>query len=313
MGKQHPRLANDDGGVWSRGGVSWRDIAIRLWQRSLDHDLVDRAGLLSFYFLLAFFPLLLTLSSVIGFVLASQTDTYWTLLNYIFQFMPPSAFTLLNDALQQVREGASGGKFSVGLLLSLWSASSGVASLIEALNVAFGVEHPRSWLRRRWVAVLLTLGMAALLTAGLGLLFASSTLGALLSAHVQFLNRLHHVSDAASWATVVALSFGVLLLVYGFGPNVQRKHWQGIFPGAVLALAGAAITSLGLRYYLDHFGSLGRSYGSLGGVVALLFWLYVTAAAILAGGELNAIILSGSQSVPAAERPVTQPADHVSS
>lgn len=297
--------------MWSRGGLSWREIAVRLWQRILAHDLADRAGLLSFYFLLAFFPLLLTLSSLIGFVMASQTETYWTLLNYLFQFMPPSAFSLLSGALTQVREGASGGKFSFGLVVSLWSASSGITSLIEALNIAFAVKLVRPWWRRRVVAVVLTLAISALLTLGLGVLFLSSRFGALLSRRIAFLQHLHHASDAASWATVAGLSFAVLLLMYAFGPNVRRKHWQGIFPGAILALGGAALTSVGLRFYLDHFGSLGKSYGSLGGVVALLFWLYVTAAAILAGGELNAIILSGATTVPDIDKPKGDPADTV--
>ena len=278
--------------LWSRGDLTWREIVVQLWLRGEDHKLIDRAALLSFYLLLAFFPLLLTLSSFIGYVLSSQSDTYWALLNYIFQFMPRSAHDILTETVNQIRAGASGGKLSFGLLTSFWAASSGVTALVEAMNIAFGVSGSRRWWRRRFLAMCLTFGISILLAASLTFLLATSSLGNLVAAHLAILNHFRQLSKITSWFACFILLAGTLILIYRFGPNIHRKHWSGVLPGTLLALAGGVLASVVLRTYLQHFGTLGSSYGSLAGIIALLFWLYACSFAILLGGELNALILS---------------------
>lgn len=280
--------------VWSRGGLTWKEIVSQLWSRSREHKLSDRAALLSFYFLLAFFPLLIVFSTLIGFLLTSQTATYWNLLNYLDRIMPRSAFALFTEMLGQIKSGASGGKLSVGLLVSLWTASSGIAALIEALNVAFEVSNSRPWWRRRLVAILLTLGIGALLTAALIFLFTSSTAAELITARLPVLHALGQLSHVVRWLVGLTLLLFSLMLIYGLGPNLNRKRWEGILPGACLALLCWLAASVCLRFYLTTFGTLNRSYGSLGGVIALLFWLYLSASAILLGGELNSVIWHAS-------------------
>lgn len=277
-------------GAWSRGGLSWREIAVQLWARTQAHDLADRASLLSFYFLLALFPLLIVFSALIGSILASQQETYWRLLNYLAHLMPVSAFVLFSETLSQITQGAQGSQLSLSVLLSLWSASSGFTGLIEALNVAFEVDNSRAWWQRRLVAIALALGIAALIGASLVFLFASSATGAYIVARLPLLGALSRVSYVVRWLVVLGLLVLSLMLIYSFGPNLRKRHWQGVLPGAGLALLCWGAASLGLRLYLTHFGSLTRSYGSLAGVVALLFWLYASAWALLLGGELNALI-----------------------
>lgn len=276
--------------MWSRGGLGWKDLAFQLWRRVQAHDLIDRAALLSFYFLLAFFPLLILLSALTGIFLASQAQAYWRLLEYLARFMPNSAFQLFSGVLAEIKSGASGGKLSAGLILSLWTSSSGIAALIEALNIAFEVPASRSWWRRRLVAMGLTLSIGVMLGFSLLFLFATSSAGAYIAARLPFLHSFHGASHVVRWVVDLLLLFLSLIVVYAFGPNLNRKRWEGILPGAVLAFLCWLVASWGLRLYLSTFGSLSRSYGSLAGVIALLFWLYAAAAAILIGGELNAII-----------------------
>jgi len=282
--------------VWSWGGLSWKKIVSQLWSRSREHKLSDRAALLSFYFLLAFFPLLIVFSTLIGFLLTSQAATYWSLLNYLDRIMPRSAFALFTGMLSQIKAGASGGKLSIGLLVSLWTASSGIAALIEALNIAFQVSNSRSWWRRRLVSMLLTLGISALLAGALVFLFASSTAAELMTAKLPILHALPQLSHVVRWLVGLTLLLSSLMLIYGLGPNLNRKRWEGILPGACLALVCWLAASVCLRFYLSTFGTLNHSYGSLAGVIALLFWLYLSAAAILLGGELNSIIWHASAS-----------------
>ena len=152
------------------------------------------------------------------------------------------------------------------------------------------------------MAMGLTFGIGVLLTASLAFLFAGSNVGRLLSARLPVLHSFSRLSGVASRIPCVVLVCGSLILIYTFGPNIHRKHWRGILPGTALALAGGVLVSLVLSAYLSHFGSLGRSYGSLAGVIALMFWLYACAAAVLLGGELNALILDAGREQDAAGR-----------
>lgn len=280
--------------VWSRGGLSWKDLIKQLWARSSEHKLPDQAALLSFYFLVAFFPLLFVLSTLIGFILASQTGTYIKLLHYLDHIMPRSAFNLLTSMLKQIMSGASSGKLSFGVLVALWTASSGVDALIEAMDVAFEVPRIRSWWHRRLIAIALTLGFVVLLAAALVFLFASSEAAQVINERLPILGSLGHLSNVVRWLVALLLLLLSMTLIYGFGPNLDRMRWEGVLPGACFALVCWSVASLGLRLYLNTFASLNRSYGSLAGVVALLFWLYLSAAAIVLGGELNAIIWHAS-------------------
>lgn len=270
-----------------------RQLARELLARSTRNDLSGRAAQLSFYFLVAAFPLLIFLSTLIGYFLNSQTDTYFTLVNYLSRIMPRSAFALFQDALNQITNGASNGKLSFGLVVSLWTSSSGVAALIEGLNIAFAVPNLRSWWRRRLLAIVLTLSIGLLIATALVFLFISRAAGAFVAANVPVLDTLSTLSGGLHRFVGFFLLAASLILLYRFGPNVKQKPWEGVLPGCCVALLGWILASLGFRVYLSYFGSLNQTYGSLAGVIALLFWLYLSAAAILLGGELNSIIWQG--------------------
>jgi membrane protein len=280
--------------LWTRGGLTWTELIKQLWIRSRAHKLQDRAALLSFYFLLAFFPFLLVLSTLIGFLLTSQTATYVDLLTYLDRIMPHSAFALFTGMLSQITSGASSGKLSFGIIAAIWTASSGVVALIEALNVAFEVPASRPWWYRRLVAIALTLGFGALLVAALIFLFASVAATEAITTKLPLLNALSQLSGIIRWIVALLLLMLSMMLIYGFGPHLNPKRWEGILPGTLFALMCWLTASFGLRLYLGTFASLNHSYGSLAGVIALLFWLYLSAAAILLGGELNSIIWHAS-------------------
>lgn len=290
MAQSHLRRQGDSNRLWSRGGISWRELAARLWMRSNAHKLADRAALLSYYLLLALFPLLILLSTLAGFIMSSHEETYWRLLDYLARFMPVSAFAVFAQFIQQIKTGASGGKLSFGLIVCLWTASSGVSALIEALNVAFNVTTARRWWYRRLVALALTVAIGFTLAASLLFLFVTTSAGKYVTGRLPLLADLSHLSGGLRWLAYALLPLLSLMLIYGFGPNLKRKRWEGILPGTCLAFCSWLVASWGLRLYLSTFGSLANSYGSLAGLVALLFWLYISAAAILLGGELNAII-----------------------
>ncbi len=258
--------------------------------RCIAHKIADRAALLSFYFLLALFPLLIVLLNVIGFMIASETDTYIELLNYLDRIMPHSAFTLLLEWLNQLASKTSGGKVSLGVVASLWTASSGVMAIIEALNFAFEVPPARSWWHRRLIVILLTLFTRLYIGRGFGIPIGERDDCTRCPCKGTFAGPAFADVRFRSMGATLALLSASLVVVYSFGPHLKRKRWEGSFPGAVLAMGCWLLASFGLRTYLQTFTPLSDSYGSLAGVMALLFWLYVSGATLVVGGEFNAVI-----------------------
>jgi membrane protein len=186
------------------------------------------------------------------------------------------------------------GKLSFGLLVALWLASSGTEAVIEGLDVAFQIEEPRPWWSRRLVALGLTITVALLAGCALGLALAGDWGGKTLADLVGLGDVWSPVWHAMQWIGSIFFLLIAINVVYIFGPNLRaRRRTQVIFPGAVVALVCWITASAGLRVYLDHFSSFGLTYGSLGAVIALLLWLYLTAAALLVGAEINSVVQAG--------------------
>src|SRR3982751_3528478 len=136
--------------VWHLGGLSHRELASRVWKQIDEDDVAGRAAQLSYYFFLALFPLLIFLSAVLGRAFAGNTELYHELLDYMSRVMPPCAYGGLRDTVNEITAGASGQKLSIGLLATLWTASSGMVAVIEGLNVAYEVTERRPWWKRRF-------------------------------------------------------------------------------------------------------------------------------------------------------------------
>ena len=153
--------------LWKFGGLSPKDLAKRVWKEIQEDDVFGRAAQLSYYFLLALFPLLIFLTSVIGLFLGSDTDLSGNLFNYLAQVVPPAAFQLIESTMREVSEASSGSKVSFGILAALWAASNGMGAITEALNVAYDVKETRPWWKQRVVATSLTIALSVLIIGAL--------------------------------------------------------------------------------------------------------------------------------------------------
>ena len=270
-------------------------LARAVVRASVEHDLTGRAAQLSFYFLLAIFPLLIFISAMLGYVFASRPDLYASMLGYVGQVMPWQARELVGGTVSDIVVETTGGKLSAGLVLALWSGSSGIVAIIEGLNIAYGVVDERSWWRRKIVAIILTICVGVLAPIATALIFAGETLERLVASVVSGSSVIGPGSTFTGWAISVLSMLLALVLIYRFGPH--QKHSAGtVLPGAVVALIGWLLLSLGFRIYLEVFSSFSRTYGSLAAVVVLLLWLYLGACSILIGGEVNAAIERSGES-----------------
>jgi membrane protein len=278
--------------MWKLGGLTWKELGTRVWAEINKDDVFGRAAQLAYYFLLALFPLLLFLTSVIGIFLGSGTGLRHSLFNYLGQVLPASSAELVSTTMRDVSEGSGGGKISFGIIAALWAASNGMGAISESLNAAYDVKETRSWWKTRLTAVLLTIALALLIITALVLVLYGGKIAESVAAHFGLGEVFTIAWKILQWPIVLAFVLLAFSLLYYFAPDVKNQRWTYVTPGTVIGVALWLLVSLGFRLYLSYFDSYSKTYGALGAVIVLMLWLYLTGAAILVGGEVNAEIES---------------------
>lgn len=271
---------------WRLGGLSPRELVRRVWDEFWEDEVPDRAAALAYYFLFALFPSLLFLAALVGLFPGQLMDA---LMAYVGQVLPSDAASIVRKTLGQIIMGAGSGVLSFGAALALWSASSGMASVMSALNVAYGVDDQRAWWTRRFLAVLLTLGFSVFVLLALAFMVFGPHLGSAAAARFG-LGEIY--ATAWSVATIpLALVFALVgvALVYYFAPAAEQD-WRWLTPGSTFTLLVWLGTSFGLREYVAWFNTYNATYGSIGGVILLLLWLYLSSIVLLVGAEINSEI-----------------------
>ncbi len=265
-------------------------FVVRLYQKAFHDDIFSRAAQVGFYFSFALFPLLLFLVSIFGLVVGSTDELRLELFKYLRQIMPVSASMLVESTITEVAANSSSGKLTIGFLIAIWSASQGFDSLRIALNHVYGYKEDRWWWNTKGLSLLLTLVIGILFAIALTLIFYGThtieyvmqTQG-LANTSPIFFNLLH-----------LSIIFIVLLLtfaiIYNLCPNHPHFRWHWITSGTFVAIILWLISSFIFRLYLSYFDTYSRTYGSLGAVIILMFWLYLTALVILIGGAINGIL-----------------------
>ena len=276
--------------LWKLGGLSWRELGKRVWAEVQGDNVFGRAAELSYYFLLALFPFLIFLTSIIGFVLGSGTGTRHALFEYLARIMPPSAFHLIDNTMTEVSTASGGGKLSFGILAALWAASNGLGAITESLNTAYDLKETRPWWKQRLTAIGLTTALSVFIIGALVLVVAGGRIAEWLAATYGFGPVFPLAWKIIQWPAVLACMTFAFALIYYFAPDFRKQAWQWLTPGSVIGVALWLLVSLGFRVYLHFFNSYSATYGSLGAVIVLMLWLYLTGAAVLIGGEVNSEI-----------------------
>jgi membrane protein len=272
---------------WNLGGLSVRELARRVWREMSDDEVTDRGAALAYYFLFALFPALLFLTALLGLLpLPGLMDR---LINYVDQALPGDAASLVQRTLDEIRAGARGGLLSIGALAALWAGSNGMASIMTALNVAYDVEDTRPWWKRRALSIVLTLGFALFILTALVLLVFGPRIGAAVASGLGLGTLFTLAWSILNVPIVVGFVLVGIALVYFFAPAAEQ-HWRWVTPGSVLALVLWLAMSFGLRLYVARFADYSATYGSIGGVILLMLWLYLTGVVLLVGAEINAEI-----------------------
>ena len=275
-------------------GGSWRDTLVRSVKGFQRDDLTDWAAALTYYGILALFPALLVLVSILGLVGSSATQQ---LLENISTVTPGPAKEILTGAIQslQADRGGAGAVFVVGLLGALWSASGYVAAFMRASNSIYEVPEGRPIWKTVPTRLVITLILVVLLVISAVMVVFTGGLadqaGQLLGVSDSFLT----IWDIAKWPVLLLLvSFMLAILYYG-APNVRQPGFRWVTPGGLVAVTAWLIASAAFAFYVANFGSYNKTYGTLGGIIAFLTWLWITNIAVLFGAELNAELERGRQ------------------
>jgi membrane protein len=267
------------------GGLTLGELARRTWRETNEDNVFGHAAELAYYFLLALFPMLIFLSSMVGFMPDAQENIFRAL----SQVMPGDAMRLVHETIRDVVSHRSGGLLSFGVLGAVWAASGGVTAVMGTLNVAYDVKEERSFWKVRLVGIGLTLALALLIVGGVIMIMFGDRFSEWLAARLGLGTIFTFIWGVVDYLFGLGLLLLGLQLIYYFGPNVEQE-WRWITPGSIFAVISLVIASLLLSLYLRYAPSYSVTYGSLGAVIILMLWLYLMGAATLIGGEFNSVI-----------------------
>ena len=268
-----------------------KDFFKRLYDKSwVEEDLLSSAAQVAFYFAFALFPLLLFLVTLFGFVLESAADLRAEMFFYLRQVMPGSASDLVQKTIDEVTANSSGGKLTFGIAVALYSASVGIDSIRIALNGVYNLTETRAFWKTKLLTLLMTFILAALITVALGIIFYGEKFLTLILDWINLPIRSPVFLGVLQWATVLVVLISTFALLYNYLPKHKKNTWVWITPGAIIGIVLWLALSYAFRLYLDYFNTYDKTYGSLGAVIILMLWLYLTALVILIGGSINAVL-----------------------
>lgn len=269
-------------------------MANRILKEVLADRLFGHAAELGFYFLFALFPTLFCAGSLLGLAARSAHQFSDRLLNYLALVIPTTALGTVLTTFNETTAAASSGKVTFGSIAALWSASVGISAIQDTLNEVYKLDDKRSYIVARIYAIALTIVITALIALGLGSMFAGDFAAALvdreLAHHPVVATAVGIAIRIVAWiiaACVLALTFAVL---YHWAPAWKERHWRWLTPGTTVAVAGWLLASLGFRVYIHYFNSYTVTYGSLGAVIILLMWFYISGLMLLLGAEIDSVI-----------------------
>ncbi|WP_426350499.1 YihY/virulence factor BrkB family protein [Alloiococcus sp. CFN-8] len=269
-----------------KGLKGFANLIIRLVNRVKEDDLFGIASQLAYSLLVALFPFIIFLMTVIG---NSNLDEE-VVLNYLSRVIPGEAFNLVENTVVEVLNHENIGLLSFALIFAIWSASKGIDAIIKALNKAYNEEEKRGLITRYAVSIFSTIIFAfaillVLVTFVLGNVIKNALMKYLPEPEV--IATLWQVLRYTLGIGMIVLTFAVL---YRFAPS-RRLKWKEVFPGALIAAIGWIVTSVVFSFYVNNFANYTRFYGSIGAIIILLTWLYLSSFIILLGGEVNAMLV----------------------
>lgn len=255
-----------------------------LWRRTMEDDVFGLAAQLAYFFLLSLFPLLIFLVTLIPYLPITQEE----MLGVIADFAPGQTMSFIETNLNEIMSNHNGTLLSIGIIGTIWSASNGLNAIIRALNKAYEVKESRSFVVARGMAIVFTFAMVIVFIVALLLPVFGKQIGVFLFAKFGLSSQFLAFWNMMRWFLSALIIFIVFLVLYWIAPNKKFKCIDAA-PGAIFATASWLIVSLGFSFYVNNFGNYSAMYGSIGAVIVLMIWFYLSGIIIILGGEINAL------------------------
>ncbi|MDQ2733889.1 MAG: YihY/virulence factor BrkB family protein [Pseudomonadota bacterium] len=268
-------------------GVPVKQFGKELFSEIGEDNIFNGAAALAYYLTLAIFPAMIFVMAMIAYLPIANVDQ--AIMNMLRQAMPPSAAQMFSGVVRQVTTERHGGLLSFGAVAAIWATSSGMYAIMQQLNITYDVDESRGFIRARLTAIGLSLLFTVLVIGGFSLIVLGGQIQGWLIARFGFGAVLLTFFAALRWVIIV---LGLLLgfaLIYYLAPNVKQR-FRFITYGSVIAVVLLAAASLGFAWYTSSFANYSATYGSVGAVIVLMLWLYITGLVLLIGPEVNALI-----------------------
>ena len=273
--------------AYLRVPLSWTDLLKRSLKDAWDDDVLNLAAQQAYYFFFALFPALLFAIALASFFpLQGLIDETVAMMS---RFAPKDVIDILTGAMQSLSKQNSGGILTFAFVVTIWSSSGAMVSIITTLNAAYDVTESRPWWKTRLIAIGLTVGIAFFILISMFLVIAGPTLAENIAARMNLGPAFKWTWWVLQWPVVFALVASAIGLVYYFAPDVEQD-WVWITPGSVLATGLWLAVSVALKLYYTLVPNANAAYGTIGGIMVLMLWFYLSGMALLLGAEMNAEI-----------------------
>jgi membrane protein len=264
-----------------------KDQLLKLYNKINDDHVFNGAAALAFYSLFSFFPAMIFLLTVIPYL--PINNLHQAIMEFLAQVMPSQVTKQLEGIIAEITLNKRSGLLSIGAILTLWSASSGVYALMEQLDMTYEVKEQRPFWKARGIAILLTMLLGVMVLVSFALIVLGGVLQNYLANYLGETDVMVRVFQVFRWVVILALMMLSFAVAYYFGPDVKQK-FKFITPGATFGVVVLIGATLIFRYYVENFGNYAATYGSLGAVIVLMLLLYIGGLVILVGSSINAMI-----------------------
>lgn len=273
--------------AYFRAPLPWTDLARRTIIDTFDDGCPGLAAQLAFYFLLALFPALLFVVSLLAYLpVAGAVDAT---LERLQPFLPREVLTLIKSEIDALLQGTKRSLLTFAFAGAIWSSSSAMTAVITTLNRAYDIEEFRPWWHTRLIAIALSLALAVFVVLAFTLVVGGSDLAGAVASWLGAGDLFRLAWSIVQWPVALFFVVFAIDLVYYFAPNADTR-WVWVTPGSLVATGLWLFTSLGFKLYLQHVSNIALVHGAVGSVIVVLLWLYLSGFAILIGAELNAEI-----------------------
>lgn len=253
-------------------------------------DVMGLSAQLAYFFLLSLFPFLLFLFTLIGHFPIDED----VLMDFIATYAPADIVSLINNNVSDLVNSQNSGLLSISVIGTLWSASNGVNAITKSFNKAYEVEESRSFIISRLIAIALTVAMVFVIIVALLLPVFGKEIGVYIFSFINMSEGFLDLWNMLRWVISSAVFFIVFVALYALAPNI-RIRLKHVVWGAIFTTIGWQVVSLGFSYYVNNLGNFSATYGSLGTVIILMIWFYISGIIINTGGVINAMLMKNSK------------------